>query len=560
MIRRAGRFSPSVAIAAAGYLALAAGSANGVGIVGEVAIGWALPAAPRVLVALDPPRAATEGGRAGPLAASQVRPVESLVVGPVVLPLAVNAYTGGPPDWPARAARALTGSLAAGTATHVALGLALLALAHRFLRFHGTPTAAAATAFVLATDWGFVFYRKVLGGTEVLLQAAGLLIVWALWSRRWKGGHHGTTAIAVGVGLGLLAKTTFVATLLAIGLAAILTRRDRPALKPPPRVNGAALAGLVLLCLSPLWVSALHHGLLPAGPRVVSHDTLTLQIQRAWSGWTGPAPAREGLMNLLYFLGNPLAFFHGAYGTVAVPPVSALRTLGFGVTALGVALEWRDRAASPSGGLLRFLAILVPLQVALLFVANRDLHHLAQATVSGALLVGLAADRVAAALAPPRSAMRALATGIFVLPHVLAGVHHLASTDAVIATARSPGFTEGGQAALVEALRGAGVTRLVTSDYEVYGMLEARAPEIAVTHTWGALSRGERDGSAILRLASDGWYLSVRPSAPMIYNWTPNAESVARAARDAGVRATLVAERADGRSAWASIYRVDALP
>ncbi len=266
------------------YLILAVTSAREVGVVGEVDIGWALPTPPRVLVQWAPPVEAEAGGRLGPLEARQTRPLESLRVGPLRLPLAVNAYTGGAPDWPARAARALTGARGAGVAVHLALGGLLLVLAHRFLRFHGTPTSAGAVALLLATDWVFVFFKRVLGGTEILLQAAGLLVIWALWSRRWKGGRHGTLALALGVGLGLGAKVTFVATLVAFGAAAVLTRWDRPKVRPPERVNWAWLLGLPLLCVTPLAVSWLHHTALGEVPRVVSHDTLDLQLTRLASG------------------------------------------------------------------------------------------------------------------------------------------------------------------------------------------------------------------------------------------------------------------------------------
>jgi hypothetical protein len=530
------------------YGALAVACVREVGIVGEVAIGWALPDPPRVLVALDPP---TDGLRAlGPFEARPSRPTGALVVGGARLPLAVNAYTGGPPDWPARAARALTGRVGAGTAVHVALGGLLIALAHRFLRFHGTPTAAGAAALVLATDWCFVFYRKVLGGTEVLLQAAALLVLWAIWSRRWKGGVHGTVAIAAGVGLGLLAKATFACTLAAFAVAVVATRWDHPGLKPPVRVHPGVLFGVVAACVSPLLLTAALHAGLDV-PQPVSHDTIALQLARIGA----PAPSRETVWNLLAFLGDPRASLSRAWGTVELPPLSALRSAGLGVLVAGTIVEWRARTRSPSAALLRFLSIFVPAQIGALFLANRDLHHLAQASLPLALWSGLAADRVAAELAPPRSWRRALTAGVLVLPMLAAGVRQLAGTDAVVSTARSRSFTEAGQAALVAMLRDAGVTRLVTSDYEVYGMLEARAPDIEVAHTWAAVAR-KADRADVIALAKGGWYLSVRPSAPMIYDWTPKDADVQREAAKAGVTATKVAELSDGTKPWATIWRV----
>lgn len=529
-----------------------------VGLVGEVAIGWALPSPPVVLTELSPP-AVTAAPPWGPFTALQTRPTERLDLGGVSLPLAINAYTGGLADWPARAARWLVSpggvtprGLAAGQLIHLALGALLLTLAHRFLRFHGTPAAADAVALLLATDWAFVFYRKVLGGTEILLQAAGLLVLWALWSRRWKGGVHGTVAIAAGVGLGLCAKATFVATLAAFGVTALLMRWDRDGKRPPAAVHIGLLIGLPLLGLAPGLLAALHHApfLDAAGPdTVLSHDTIALQLAR----FSAASPAREGWVNLACFLGNPLAWFGPALGAPPESPLSPLRLLGATVTLLGSGLEWRARTASPSAALLRFLSIAVPLQVGLLFLANHDLHHLAQATPPLALWIALAADRVAGSLAPPRSVARQALVLLFLTPHLLAGVWTLRRTDAVIATLPTSTFTEAGQVELVEMLRAAHVDQLVTSDYEIYGMIEARAPEIATTHTWAA----ERDPAAVLRLAQGGWYLSLRPTAPLVYNWHPNAGTVAKVAAEAGVRATPVAHLDDTRGTWAALYRIE---
>ena len=536
------------------YAALAFFTVRGVGLVGEVVIGWALPSPPNVLVQIDPAVSGVTGE--GPLRAARTRPTERLVVGPVQVPLAVNAYTGGAADWPARVVRAATGSLGAGVATHIALGALLLALAHRFLRFHGTHIAATVTAWVLASDWCFVFYRKVLGGTEILLQAAALLVIWSLWSRRWRGGVHGTVAIAVGVGLGLGAKATFAATIAAYALAALLTRRDLPKLKPPRRVEPLVLVVIPLLCVAPLVLANVHQALLDV-PVLASHDTLLLQVRRLVDGWARAAPSREGTSNLVYFFGNPLAFFGPAYGAAAESPVSTLRVLGFGVVALGVGLTWRDRADTGAAALLRFLSLAVPLQVAALWVANRDLHHLAQVSVPLALLIGLAVDRVAATTAPPRSFARGVAAAAFAAPFVLAGALHLARTDAVVATVDNPTFTEAGQAELVALLRENAVTDLVAADYELYGMVEARAPEVAVTHVWGAVARGAR-GPDVLRFAVGRHFLAVRASAPMVYNWSPDAKNVARAAEAAGVRATPVATLSREGEPWATLYRVQA--
>lgn len=535
------------------YLVLAATSAREVGLVGEVAIGWGAGAPPRVLTELDPPSSARPGGW-GPLIASQTRPMERLEVGGLSVPLAINAYTGGLADIPARAVTAAAG-WQAGAFVGVALGALLLILGARFVTIHVGELAGGLAALVLGSDWSFVFFKRVLSGTEVLLQAGALLAVWALWSRRWRGGIHGTLGIALGVAFGLCAKATFVPTLVAIALAALVTRRDRPALAPPQAIRWPVLLGLPLLGVAPLVLANLHAALLPAADRVHSHDTLALQFARLGAS----AMARESLANLAAFFGDPNLFWSWALHAAPVPALSVGRSIGLLVCGLGTWLAWTDRRGAPSPGdaLLRFLSVLCPLQTTLLFAANRDLHHLAQSSIFWGLWAALAAVRVAALVGRPRSVVRAVLGGALCTPMVLAGTHQLLETDDVLATAPQSTFRESGQAALLDMLAVAQVERLVTSDYEVYGMVDIRAPRIEVLHTWAAFSRKVREPWRVLQIARGGHYLSLRPTAPMIYNWSPSPDQVRTAAVAAGVQVTQVAELRDDDVVWASLWRVE---
>ncbi len=559
------RFPHSLVLALLLYVGLAATTVRDVGVVGEVAATWSLSAPPRVVVAWADGSPVWAGDhRMGPLAASQVRPTERLVLGPVSLPLAVNSYTGGPPDWPARAVYGLTHSREAVVALHVGLGALLLVLVHRFLRYHGTDIAAALAVLALSADWSFVFYRKVLGGTEVLLQAAGLLALWALWSRRWSGGRHGAPAVAVGAGLGLLAKATFAATLGALALAALITRRDRPALKPPPTPRWWVLALIVLGCTVPLWIAALHHLAVPE-PHLRSHDQLGLQGDRLVRGlghlFEGRAgPDRETTATLGAYLASPLTWFEGAYGGTAPRP-SPWRLVGWGVLLAGTALEWRRRSNSPAGALLRFMSLYAPLQLLALWLANRDLHHLAQATPMVCIWFGLAAERLVATVAQARSPLRA-AWGLGVcLPWMAAGVADLRATDGVLATVESPQFTERGQARLEEALVAAGVSRLWAADYDLYGMLETRLPLLSVSHVWGDVSRRfkARDQALadLLRGAAGDHLLVLDPSARRIYDLSPRPADLTRAAAQAGVAVEGVWVLEDPVAGpWAWLYTV----
>jgi len=536
-------------LALAIWAALALFTQREVGVVGEVAIGAALGRPPAVLVSLEPELWAdgatppSAGDVAGPLIASQVRPIERIRLGSLDLPLAINSYTGGLADWPARLLSWLGVGRAGLLALNLVLGALLITLVHRFLRFHGDGLAATTAALILATDAGFLFYRKALGGTELLLQAAGLLCLWSLWSRRWSGGRLAFFGFGLGVGLGLLAKATFVLTLLALGLTALLLRGDRPAMRPPlpQRAWTAAVAGLALLL--PLVVTWAHHALrVPAVPHVLSHDFPGVQIHRvAGLLGGGAAAARESWANLGYWAGNPMAFLGPAYGAQAPPTWTPWRVIGWALLFAGAALSWRQRHPSPQEALTRFLSLYLPIQVGLLLLVARDLHHLAQATPTLALLAGLSLERLAAVNTPARSLPRARNTLLFALPWLIAGAQSSDTADAALKSVPSPLFAESGQAALVELLRQQGVTRVVDCDYELYGMLEVRAPEIHAEHAWGAASqagsRAVKDEllPALLRRAVGAHLLVVRPTASMSYNLAPGPARVAAAAASAGL-------------------------
>lgn len=547
-------------LALAIFAAAAALWVRQIGLVGEVAIGWGLGRPPAVLLSVDPPiwadgSVTPSGGSAwGPLVASQVRPIEALRLGPLWLPLAVNSYTGGPADWPARLLFALTGSLAAVGALHVALGGGLIALAHRFVRAWGGEIAAGITALLLATDAGFLFYRKALGGTELLLQLAGMMCLWGLWSRRWAGGRWALLIFAAGVGLGVLAKITFVITLGALLGAALLTRWDKPALRPPLPRRWWAGGVVVLLLTAPLWIAAIHQALgVPAEPHVLSHDFPGLQLDRV-AGFLSAqdTPARERWSNLSYWAGNPYAFLAPAYGANPVPAWGPLRVLAWGALAAGVALAWRRRVASKGEALIRFLSVYLALQVALLLVVARDLHHLAQATPTLALLGGLAIERLAATSTPARSIPRARDALLLALPWLVTGLYASARADAALASIPAPSFTAGGQEDLVGLLVKADARRVVTCDYELYGALDLLAPGVRFEHAWAAASRSwqQDDGrdtllSALLRRAEGAHLLIVKPTVPMIYNLSPGPARVLRTAEKEGLHARIVGKLPD---------------
>jgi hypothetical protein len=276
----------------------------------------------------------------------------------------------------------------------------------------------------------------------------------------------------------------------------------------------------------------------------------------------GPTPAREVPASLAWLLLDPLAWFPGALGTAVPTPWGAWpRAVGWLACLAGVALAWRGRreAPEPDTMLLRLLSLAVPLQVLSLWLANRDLHHLAQAAPGLALLAGLAAARVASALIPG-AGWRARAFGFaLVLPLLAAGVGAQVRVPGLLAGAEARTVTADGQAALLTLVRRAGVTDLWTSDYDLYGVFEVLAPDLRVAHAWGACSASrDRPGltADLLRAARGGHWLVVRPSAARIYDLAPDDAAVQRAAVQAGVRAEVVGSLADGRGTWARLYAV----
>jgi len=444
---------------------------------------------------------------------------------------------------------------------HVFLGGLLLFLVHRFLRFHGSDIAAGIAALALATDWNFVFYKKVLGGTEILLQTALLLAIWALWSRRWSGGKHGSTAIAIGIGLGLLAKATFIPTLIAFGLVVVATRKDRPSIQAPDPVSVAPMLGIIGLLTAPLWIAWLHHGFsVPQSPHVVSHDFVGLQLDRAWTGLFQDGPARENPASLWWFLSSPMGWFDVAYQCKSTS-IFPWRSLGWVVCILGSVLAWRDETESRPRALLRFVSLFAPLQLLLLWLANKDLHHLAQAAVPTAIWLGLSADRLAATISPPRSPRRAFYCLILATPWFIGGSQALYQTDKTLQGTPVHTFTWNGQHQLGKMLQEHAIEHVWTSDYDLYGMLEMWAPNTRVTHGWGDLSQRSSDRSAalddLLKGAKGAHYLVVRKSAPMIYNHAPSEARLREAEERTGLTIQEIAALEDQKGKWARLYRVD---
>ena len=220
----------------------------------------------------------------------------------------------------------------------------------------------------------------------------------------------------------------------------------------------------------------------------------------------------------------------------------------------GTALAWIRR--EPGDALLRFMSLAVPLQLLGLWLANRDLHHLAQASPMLAIWAALAIVRLVSVRANARSAVGAALCVALAAPWMADGALKLRRTDAVLASINVPHFLTSGQQQLAEMVEKAGTDRLHACDYDLYGMLEPLMPQVEVVHAWGDVSRrfGTRED------ALDDWVASaagdhllvVRRSAPMIYNLTPSPQELDERG------AIEIARLEDEQGAWAVLYDVPA--
>ena len=139
------------------------------------------------------------------------------------------------------------------------------------------------------------------------------------------------------------------------------------------------------------WLIHMQAGLEPLS----THDHITTQWERVSDALSGEnRPQRESLIALKAWLGNGTSFLGPAWGTNSIDWFSPLRLLGWGVILVGVRLAWLNKDPTPRLALNRFLSVFVPLQVALIWIVARDLHHIAIATPMLMLLAGVSIDTV----------------------------------------------------------------------------------------------------------------------------------------------------------------------
>ena len=163
-----------------------------IGIVGEVAAAWVQP---DVIQQSNPVQSSALETK-GPFTIRSTRPLIS--IGP--LPISTNIYTSGIPDWPAAILFSLTSSATSVLYLNTFLGILLLLSIFFLLRDHLSSLHRYLILLLLCGDWMFLFYKKALGGTEILLQFSFVLCIAALLN--FHSEKDASRQLGWGIGLG----------------------------------------------------------------------------------------------------------------------------------------------------------------------------------------------------------------------------------------------------------------------------------------------------------------------------------------------------------------------
>tara|TARA_B100000575_G_scaffold294205_1_gene308646 strand:- start:1269 stop:2930 length:1662 start_codon:yes stop_codon:yes gene_type:complete len=471
--------------------------------------------------------------KSGLLEASCSPPVEVLHLGQVRLPIWDTPMVGAIGDWPGHLAAAMGMSHSTIMAMHLGLSCVLIALVHRFVRLHGSAIAANAAATLLATDWVYVFLRRTLGGTEILLSASALLCLWALWSRRWGGGRHGLTALALGAGIGLATHIAFSLTAIALVTTALVMRWDKPALRPPLPSRWMPVTLALLIPLVPLLTAFVHYVVVDMQSICGSVFDWRSSI-RGMNGSLLPTDSRWPITAA--WLGEGLSFLRLAWGADAPAWVSPLRTLGWIVLLGGTVVAWRDTDQTPRFALARFCSVFVPTQVLLIAILAPDLHHLSVATPALMIWAGLSTEAIFGFFAPPRSLRRAIAVFIGCLPWAVGGSLSVATTDSTLATIHRPTVAADAQQALGDLVSQSGAVRVVTVAPSPTKFLSVLVPSVEFHHLNAPTGGSATMYREIIQAANGGHLLVVKPLKSAATNSpTPLVSALEKAADRDGV-------------------------
>ena len=396
------------------------------GSVGEVAIGWSQT--PNVLVQVNPSEY-DSGEDWGIFRARETRPIETLVLGTYHIPLMINSYTSALPDWPSRLLYAIVPNPSILKLWHIALGAILLLFVLRVF----PKRMAFPMSIILATDWSFLIYKHLLGGTEICLQLATIGLLWTVYHRKDWG-----WLLFWGL-LGIQAKITFVFVLLPTLICIFLFRISLP---QKYIIRGLCVGGILLL---PFLISTFHHTQLTGHVR--SHDSFAMQWARITETFqfSTRTAVREQGHNIWYWLIDPIGFYEHIYKLEH--PHSYVRNIRiFGWLCLMLCLFQRRKDKATW-----LWSTLLGTQILFIIIGPKDLHHFAMIVPTFAFWIAVL-----------------LSTGkwkiIWCIPFLCSSILFNIHTDRLFEKIPIPTFTSGKQQQLISYLQQYQIKRLLTKN------------------------------------------------------------------------------------------------
>ena len=429
------------------------------------------------------------------------------------VPLMLNVYTSAFPDWIHWLIYRVTESFEMIRISQIVCATLATMTMTFWLRNHLSRHMLIGFWLLLMTDWNYLFYKKALGNTEILLQVSWMFCILPLLFN-WNPNTQ-RRCMTLGLVVGLWTKITFVLHLLPLTIAVLwMTGRRRELFQT---LAIGIIIGLLPGILFIWWTESI---VIP----IRSHDFWTMQWERIQHALAGQSSnVREQSSNVWLWLFDPLPFFTRAYGVPETIWHGWGRLFGYLLT-IGALIRF------PIPNAMRWVSILGS-QVLVLSLIAQDLHHLVIATPLCWLCVVHILNHT------PTQRFRILAlSGI-----LLSNTWILLDTTDRINQVQTPTFSESNQTALIELLHRHQVTHLVTMDYEVFGVIEALDASIQVTHAWPSIST-ERWAALprILDAPPSSHLMVLKSSMPMIYNLQPSQDRLKATATKYGHQIELI--------------------
>jgi hypothetical protein len=430
-------------------------------------------------------------------------------------PWMFNVYTASFPDWPQWILYHLFHSPLSIRISQILSTLLLLLGLGYWVCKTLSPLYLVTFFALLLTDWNFLFYKKALGNTEMLLQLAWTSCLLSLLPTKSELGpndlHRQKWVLFMGIVVGTWSKLPFILHLIPLMFFIWTTQRKRAELSKT--VCFATCISLLPFTLLVSWTIDID---LP----VRSHDFWTLQWERIVYAVQGHSSnVREHSGNIWIWLGDPLQFFDHAYGVSDIQWHGWGRTIGY-ILFGGALFTTRNKT-------LWYLTGTLLLQIFVLAWVAQDLHHIVIATP----LLWYTIVRVSQEVKLSNIVFAVMTIGI-----LGSNIWILRDAPTIIESIQTPTFSEPKQQQLVDLLTKHGVSNVVTMDYEVFGVLEVRSPSLNVSHMWPQISTQRWDALPNILAENIGSHLLVLDaSMPMIYNLQPSEQRLNKVAEEIGI-------------------------